>query len=176
MTTTGTVNLRSIPAAEVPMRKLYIAVRMHADAVEDADNEDLLAQGNYVVSVPTALSAAHGANCALDAFHSQIGIKCLDTVNIYVYDAQTKAFLERDAKIPLYALEKDARHFQKMDAGAPAALPAGFDDAVFGREFVYKLDSMRAMLAFLPAKDAKRMRRAIQEKLGPLNRRLALQK
>lgn len=174
MTPTGTEILSSTSATAAPMRTLYIAVRMHIHAIEDADSQDLLIPGNYLMSVPASLSAVHGANCALDTFYTYTRIKHLNTMNIYVYDAQTKSFLERDANMSMFALGIDAHHLQKIDAGAPAALPAGFEDAVFGRECVYRLEGLQAMLAFLPAKDANRLRRTIQKKLAPLNRRLAL--
>ena len=86
---------------------VYIDVALEANAITYEEDEGI--EGRYLVEIPSTYSPEEMASIALDCFHSQIGIKLLDSFRFTVSNADTGAeILEaEDAEPYLFDLNLD---------------------------------------------------------------------
>lgn len=87
------------------VRELHLRVAIPGvQELEHMDDEDRSVPGVYAITVASDLPVTQLANCALDAFHTQISIECSDGFAFTVTDPSTGKALGRDERLKCYGL------------------------------------------------------------------------
>lgn len=100
------------------MQALYYVIA-EGEASEPDDSE---VPGVYAFSLPQGYPAEHRASAVLDAFHTKIGIDCLDDFTFTVKDGDGNVIEEPDGA-ESYARSDEADFIGKVEA------PAAFSPA-----------------------------------------------